>query len=384
MPFHIAPGLTISINGYLLLHRQAIARSCHIWLDDDRAQVAKGETIKTEEGSMRTVDKAEAKEAKKAYKFGSGGDFVFFEPAELKEIRKFEESKTLRILGFKPRSMLPPWAAVKKSAFIFPTETGFIGSTRVFSALWRKLLESDKMAIAWYIPRSNAVPQIVAILPSNKPSDEESGTSYLPAGLWLCPLPFVDDIRDSEPIKHKPVVKASDELIDQMRTIVQNLTMPKGMYDPSKFPNPALQWHYKVLQALALDEELDDLKKEDLTHPKYKQINKRVGGYQVDLKDRVKEEASAVQRELAIKREAEEEDAEDRPKKRTKAAPKKAAAPAGGMTLADLKEAIDNDSLRKNTVVDLKAICTEKGLQITGKKKADLLEVIEEWVESQA
>ncbi|KUI68763.1 ATP-dependent DNA helicase II subunit 1 [Cytospora mali] len=381
MPFHIAPGLTISINGYLLLHKQAVARSCYIWLEGERPQIAKGELVKTEQGSMRTVEKSEIR---KAYKFGSGGDFVDFTPDELNKIKKFDtEEKTLRILGFKPRSMLPPWAAVKKSAFIFPTEAGFVGSTRVFSALWRKLLDSDKMAIAWYIARKNAGPQIVAILPSNKPSDEESGTSYLPAGLWLYPLPFVDDMRDLEPIKHKPVVKASDDLIDHMRTIVQNLTMPKGVYDPSKYPNPALQWHYKVLQNMALDEDLEKEKKEDFTQPKYRQINKRVGGYQVELQGRIKVEAAAVQQELAIKRDAEEEDAEDRPKKRMKAAPKKAAAPSGGITLAELKEAIDDDSLRKKTVVDLKAICTEKGLHTTGKKKADLLETIEEWVESQ-
>lgn len=381
MPFHIAPGLTISINGYLILHKQEVARSNYIWLEGDKPQIIlKAETTKTEIGSMRTVDKSEIV---KAYKFGSGSDFVKFAPDELKTIRKFgTEKNTLRILGFKPRSMLPSWAAVKKSAFIFPTEAGFVGSTRVFSALWRKLLDSDKMAIAWYISRQNAVPQIVAIIPSENPSDEESGTSYLPAGLWLYPLPFVDDVRDLEPIKHKPVVKASDELIDQMRTIVQNLTMPKGIYDPSKFPNPALQWHYKVLQTLALDEDLEDQKREDLTQPKYKQINKRVGGYQVEFQERIKVEAAAVQRELAIKREAEEE-ADDRPKKRAKAAPKKAAALTGGTSLAELREAVESDSLRKKTVVDLKAICTEKGLHTTGKKKADLLETIEEWIESQ-
>lgn len=380
MPFQIAPGLTISINGYLILHKQAVARSCYIWLEGDRPQIAQGEVVKTEEGSMRTVEKSEVK---KAYKFGSGGDFVNFTPQELKDIRTFG-SKTLRILGFKPRSMLPPWAAVKKSAFIYPTEAGFVGSTRVFSALWRKLLDSDKMAIAWYIARANAVPQIVAILPSDRPSGEESATSYLPAGLWLYPLPFVDDVRDLEPIKLKSVVKASDELIDQMRIIVQNLTMPKGMYDPSKYPNPALQWHYKVLQNLALDEDLDNEKREDLTLPKYKQINKRVGGYQAEFQEQCKIEAAAVQQQLAIKREVEEEEeGDDRPKKRAKAAPKKAAAPNSGTTLADLKEAIDGDLLRKKTVVELKAICTEKGLHTTGKKKADLLEIIEEWVESQ-
>lgn len=382
MPLHLAPGLSISVNGYLILHKQAIQRSCYIWIDGNEKQIAQGQVIKTEDGSMRTVEKGELK---KAYKFGSGGDYVYFKPAELEQIKQFE-GKCLRIIGFKPRSMLPPWAAVKKSAYIFPTEADVVGSTRVFSALWQKLLDSKKMAIAWYIARKNAVPQVVAILPSKRPSDEDSGTQFLPAGLWLYPLPFVDDMRDLTPLKTQPVVRASNELVDKMRIIVENLQLPKGMYDPSKVPNPSLQWHYRVLQNMALDEDVVSDNKPDLTVPKYKQINKRVGQYQVELKEMLKAEAAAVQQQLAIKREAEEEaDEDERPRKRSKAVAKKAAAPSSGSTLAELKAAIEDDTLRKKTVAELKAICAEKDLgAATGKKKADLLELIEEWVEEQA
>lgn len=382
MPLHLAPGLDISVNGYPILHRQAIQRSCYLWMNGDEKQIVQGQVIKTEEGSMRTVEK---NELKKAYKFGSGGDYVYFKPDELEQIKQFE-GKCLRIIGFKPRSMLPPWAAVKKSAYIFPTEADVVGSTRVFSALWQKLLDSDKMAIAWYIARKNAVPQIVAILPSRNPSDEDSGTQFLPAGLWLYPLPFVDDMRDLTSLKSQPVVRASNDLVDKMRIIVENLQLPKGMYDPSKNPNPSLQWHYKVLQHIALDETVKEEGKSDLTVPKFKQINKRVGQYQVEFKETVKSEAAAVQKQLAIKRDAEEEaDEDERPKKRSKAAPKKAAASSSGTTLAELKAAIDGDTLRKKTVAELKAICAEKDLDsTTGKKKADLLELIEEWVEGQA
>jgi ATP-dependent DNA helicase 2 subunit 1 len=47
-------------------------------------------------------------------------------------------------------------------------------------------------------------------------------------------------------------------------------------FTPDKYPNPALQWHYRILQALALEEELPD-KPEDKTIPKYNAIHKRVG-----------------------------------------------------------------------------------------------------------
>lgn len=379
MSFQLAPGMTISVNGYLLLHRQTIQRSCYVYLEDENSppQLVKSETTKTEEGSMRTVAKTETK---KAYKFGTGGDFVYFAPREMEQIRQFEKNSCLRIIGFKPRSMLPTWAAVKKSAFIFPTEAGYVGSTRVFSALWQKLLDSKKMAVAWYIARKNAVPRIVAILPSKKQSDENSGTNYLPAGLWLYPLPFVDDRRDLEPIKHTPMVRASDELITHMRDIVKNLALPKGVYDPTKYPNPALQYHYKTLQAMALDVDHEDVDQQDLTVPRYKLINKRVGDDQAEFKEKLEEEASFVKQELAIKREAEDE-ATERPSKRAKTVTKNVVS-VGDTTFADLNEAVKDGTLKQRKVPELKAICSEKGLSTSG-KKADLLERIEEWVESQ-
>lgn len=371
IPFEIAPGLTVSINGYIVVHRQTITRTSYIWLgDSDKAQVATGETTKLD-NDERTVQKSEIK---KAYKFG--GEYVYFTPEELKEVRKFGE-KGLRIIGFKPRSMLPSWASVKPSVFIFPSEGGYVGSTRVFSALWQKLLSSNKMALAWYVPRSNATPLLVAILPSKSQSDESSGTPFLPAGLWCYPLPFADDLRDLEPLKGKEVHRASNDLVDQTRVIVQNLQLPKAIYNPSKYPNPALQWHYKILQTLALEEEIPE-EPEDGTLPRYKTINKRVGGYQVEWAESIKKEADTLKKELSFKREA-DDDADERPVKKAKTA-STAKKPSGGMTLAQLKLAVEQDTLKKMTVNDLKEVLTSKDLSTAG-KKADLLDRVAQWVE---
>jgi ATP-dependent DNA helicase 2 subunit 1 len=227
LPFEIAPGLTVSVNGYIVLHRQTIARSCYVYLEGERAQIASGETTKVEPESTKSVEKSEIK---KAYKFG--GEFVHFSPEELKDLKNFKY-KGLRIIGFKSRSLLPPWASIKPSTFIFPSEVDYVGSSRVFSALWQKLIKSNKMAIAWAITRVNANPLLVAILPSKGQTDETSGTPFLPAGLWLYPLPFVDDLRDLDSIKPKQVHRASNDLIDQTRVIVQNLQLPKAIYNPS-------------------------------------------------------------------------------------------------------------------------------------------------------
>jgi ATP-dependent DNA helicase 2 subunit 1 len=366
--FELAPNLTISIKGYMPLHRQQPARTCYVWLGGEQAQLAQSETIKVD-SATRTVDKSEVK---KAYKFG--GEYIHFKTEEAASLKNLG-GKVLRLIGFKPRSMIPMWASVKKSIFIFPSEEQYVGSTRVFSALWQKLLASDKVGIAWFVARENANPVMVAIIPSRTPDEETSETPYLPAGLWLYPLPFADDVRNVE--REAPPLPA-DELTDKMREIVQNLQLPKAMYNPLKYPNPSLQWHYKVLQAMALEEDVPEAS-DDATIPKYKQIDKRVGGYLAEWKEAVAEKAKALMKSRAMKREAEDDEEGGRPAaKRAKPAAKKAA--GGQMSNAQLKAAFEQDTLKKMTVAEIKEVLASKGISAVG-KKAELLEKLEQWIE---
>ncbi|OAA65956.1 dsb repair complex subunit [Niveomyces insectorum RCEF 264] len=405
LTFEVAPGLAISIKGYILLNRQKPARTCYVWLEGEEAQIATGETVKVDAESARTV---EAAEIKKAYKFG--GEYVYFTPDELKELKRWEfppdwKGKGLRIIGFKPRVLLPPWASVKRSTFVYPSEEDYVGSTRVFSALWHKLRRSDKFAVAWFVPRTNANPLLVAILPSNGPGDDDdddhdndhdgakafANPAQLPAGLWLYPLPFAEDIRRVDDGRPTPL-PCPATLTDMVKPIVENLFLPKTVYDPAKYPNPALQWHYKILQTLALDEEVPS-KGEDLTLPKYKAIDKRVGGSLAELKDALQAEAKKLQTTRAIKREADEGDDDGFGGGGTAAAgkplskrPKTAATTAPNskstskMTGKDLRSAVNNDTLKDLPVVALKEVLSSKGLSVSG-KKAELVERIEQWVE---
>jgi len=59
-----------------------------------------------------------------------------------------------------------------------------------------------------------------------------------------------------------------------MGEVVRSVTLKS--FNPAKYPNPALQWHYRILQAIALEEELPE-QPEDKTIPKYNAIHKRTG-----------------------------------------------------------------------------------------------------------
>ncbi|CAK7231277.1 ATP-dependent DNA helicase II subunit 1 [Sporothrix curviconia] len=386
LTFEIAPGLDISVKGYILLNRQKPARTCYVWLGGEQAQLATSKTTRVDGDTARTVD---AGQVKKAYKFG--GEFVYFSPDELKTLREWNlpeawKGKGLRIIGFKPRMLIPPWAAVKRSTFIYPSEEDYVGSTRVFSALWQKLRKSDKVAIAWLVPRANSNPQLVAIIPSGggtatseEEQEENANPMQLPAGLWLYPLPFAEDIRRVVD-DGRPTLKCSDRLTDLMKPIVENLFLPKTAYNPAKYPNPSLQWHYKILQTLALEEEVPE-HGEDLTLPKYKAIAKRVGGSLVDLKEVIKEEAQALESSRAKKRGGDSDDEGAGQSKPLAKRPKTGAVGAGKITAKELRAAVENDKLKAMQVAALKEILAAKGEPTSG-RKADLIERIEQWVEA--
>ncbi|KAF7511278.1 ATP-dependent DNA helicase II subunit 1 [Endocarpon pusillum] len=380
VPLELAPGFRISVKGYLLYKRQEPARSCYVYLGTDRPQIARGSTTQMADDTARTVEKFEIR---KAYTFG--GEQISFSPDEIKTLRNFGEP-VIRIIGFKPVEMLPSWANIKQSTFLYPSDDDYVGSTRVFSALYSKLLKSKLMGLVWFIARRNAAPVMAALIPTLA-SDEnlsgpQSGVSPTgcPQGLHLVPLPFADDIRQNPPMAHETPLRAPDSLIDAMRPIIGQLTLPKGMYDPERYPNPALQWHYRILQALALDEDLPE-KPEDKTIPKYRQIDKRVGnevtdwGKELERAYREHKISNPNDTTMPVKRERPAAHGDAAASKRPKAEP-------GVMPDdAEIRKLWEKGQVSKMTVPHLKDWLGAKKLPLTG-KKADLVERVEEWFES--
>ncbi|ORY65189.1 SPOC like C-terminal domain-containing protein [Pseudomassariella vexata] len=371
-PFEIGPGFQISVKGYNIIQKQVPARTCYVWLDGEKAQIAVSETSRLASDSARTV---ETGDIKKAYKFG--GEYVYFSPEEQKSLKDFG-NPIIRVIGFKDRSLLKFWMSIDKSIFIYPSEEHYIGSTRVFTALWQKLLKSKKIGIAWHIARKNGNPKLVAIIPSSAQKNEGTPGEYLPAGMWLFPIPFADDVREPP---ETTCVRTTDELTDKMNLIVRQLQLPSATYNPAKYPNPALQWHYKILQALALDDEVPETP-DDATVPKYKAIHKRCGGY-IEEWSKVADEALGRHEEhKCIKREAEDDDDEPRPAKKSRITVSKNANGDSGSALNDaaLKKRIKAGDLSKLKVAELKHILAGRGLDNKG-LKADLVDRLEQWGE---
>ncbi|KAF7713025.1 ATP-dependent DNA helicase II subunit 1 [Penicillium ucsense] len=370
VPLEIGPNFKIAVNGYLLLKKQEPARSCYVWLGGEKPRIVKGITTHMADDTAQTVEKSEIR---KAYKFG--GEQVTFTPEELQALRNFGDP-VIRIIGFKPLSALPIWANVKHPSFIYPSEDDFVGSTRVFSALHQKLLKDQKIAIVWFIPRKNSAPVVAAMIAGEERLDE-NGVQKVPPGMWLIPLPFADDVRENPPA----VLSVSpDDLTDAMRQVIGQLQLPRGTYDAQKYPNPALQWHYRILQALALDEDYPG-EPEDKTKPRYRQIDKRAGDYVLEwsrLLDMIFDKmygGQAATTSTLVKREARDagEGASRPPAKRVKTEEP-----------ADLEEQVrqcyERGTLKKLTLHVLKSFLNAHGRATAGKKD-DLIDQVEQYFE---
>lgn len=382
----IAPGLKIGVKGFLLYKHQKPERSTYIYLGDERPQIVKGQTTQYAddfEGGSRNITKVEIK---KAYSFG--GETITFSQDEMKSLRDFG-APVIRIIGFKPIASLPMWANFKSSTFVYPFEDDYIGSARVFSALYQKMVKSQLMALSWLIVRKNASPVLAAIVPTLKTDEDNDDASNqacvsptgAPQGLHLIPLPFADDLRQNPPSMHEVPIRAPDELVDKMRPVIEQLNLPKQIYDASRYPNPSLQWHYRILQAIALEEDLPE-KPEDKTKPKSRQIDKRAGHMAVEWGD----ELTKVYKEHLAQNPDSANLSEKRPSAR---APKsngedgqgKRVKTEHGTAEEDIRKLFETGKLSSLTVPQLKDFASSKKLLISG-RKADLVERIEAWFES--
>ena len=373
VPLEIGPGLKVSVKGYIIFKRQVPKRSCYIWLEGEKPQIASGTTAQLADDTARAVEKVEIK---KAYKFG--GEQITFLPEEVNKLRHFGDPG-IRIIGFKPAPMLPIWANTKPATFIYPSEDDYVGSTRVFAALHQKLLKDDKIGITWFIPRKNATPVLAAVLPGAEKTDD-SGLQMMPPGMWLVPLPFADDIRQNP---ETTVIRSPEPLTDCMRNIISQLQLPKAQYDPSRYPNPSLQWHYRILQAMALEEDIPDTP-EDKTIPKYKQINKRIGPAAMDWGEELQKSFKEYQAhdwksQIPAKRPASASQG-DLPVRSEKKGRTASLEDDGGPNDAEMRKAFEKQSISKMTVTQLSAWLKSKGMKATG-SKAVLVDRAEDYFE---
>ncbi|KAK9932771.1 hypothetical protein M0R45_019994 [Rubus argutus] len=344
--FSIANGISIQLSSYALI--RPTLPGAITWLDS-----VSNRRLKAERSFVCADTGALVQESVKRcqpYK----NENIKFSVEELSEIKKFSTGQ-LRLLGFKPLNCLKEFHNLRPSTFVFPSDQELIGSTCVFIALHKSMLRLKRFAVAFY--GSPSRPQLVALV-----AQEEiisAGGQVEPPGMHMIYLPYSDDIRHTEEL-HKgsnvAAPHASDDQIRQAANLINRLDLKD--FSVFQFANPALQRHYAVLQALALDE--DDIPEiKDETLPDEEGMS-RPGVVKVIEEFKLSVYGDNYDEESAVG------NASETTKKR-KAAVENAVKENANYDWADLA---DNGKLKDLTVVQLKYYLIANNLPVTGKKEA--------------
>ena len=167
------------------------------------------------------------------------------------------ETKGLRLMGFKPRSVISPLLNLRPPIFLYPSEREVNGGTQVLRALWQRMLERDVVAICRFNAREASAPRFVALWADRQRTKEDGSGVICPAGVYAITLPYADDIRNVS-VDSAPVA-AEASLVDKARDVIRSLPMPNTedgkSYDAWQpgTNNPVLQKFWSGLETMALN-----------------------------------------------------------------------------------------------------------------------------------
>lgn len=217
-------------------------------------------------------------------------------------------------------------------------------------------------AVCRYVRAKNAAPRLVALLPQPEELDQD-GQQVTSPGFHLLPLPFADDLRrlhltESNPLKENPTKKSERvglaiQLLNKLRLHVSE----GSIFDCHDISNPAIQQHYRALEAMALGH------KEPTSVVDVMDIGPPISEKVTKIATQWKEKLFAQHGVLEGKKPA----SSGRTRQTLLA------------SFDDIPSLAEKVQLGSLLVSDLKAFCSEKGLPVSG-KKADLADRIEKYL----
>eukprot|EP01080_Neovahlkampfia_damariscottae_P007370 gene7370-11692_t len=396
----IGNNISLGVGLYNLI--SSAKKDSAIWLQNENNLPIKTETKQICEDTGSELMKNDIK----VY-FDYGKKRGIFEKEEIQKLSTITD-QGLTLIGFKPKSRLKVYHNYKSSLFAYPNDHLFSGSSVALSALLKKMIEMDKIAICTMTQRKNSSPVYVALIPQEEELDEDQ-TQISPPGFNVIYLPYADGIRKLLSFEREE--NPTEKQVLKAKKLVSKLYID---FSSCNFENPSLQQHYASLQALALDQkELDEVT--DYVKPDIEGMSKYCQTVE-DFKDSVyptdytfeeaeKKPKSTKKRkgrddsddEIDTKKKVKKEDTDDEPPKKATKRPnttvvksrKKKVESQESIDESQSQDASDEEidvvSLCKNGHLGnlkndvLKAFLKQYKLSVSGKKQ-DLIQRIEDYL----
>ncbi|KAG7661150.1 KU70 [[Candida] subhashii] len=336
----IGGGLGCTVKGYTLYSHEKYKKDLllytreetikKVFLDSTMIKSGTGEQIQLKPNKEKSVaQRKEEAGIRKGYEIGGGQDIIFlnseqlnfitnyafdhrleeFEDAdEFTEIKEeddeesekvlYSEPPYLKLLGFRDLENFSPVYCCGPPVFVTADlnngmkttsiKGGFTNSLETLASLYRSCLKLKQYGIVFGCTKRNARPHLYALYPTQtiKSSRNIPDEQDFPQGFLLIKLPWVEDIRSlpedfitDVDYQTTDLNKAyDDELVQDFKILFQPYTMQ--YYNPKDFPNPSLNYFYKVIKYEILQMELKPsertLLKNDITMQKLAQLKQRI------------------------------------------------------------------------------------------------------------
>ncbi|XP_055858932.1 ATP-dependent DNA helicase 2 subunit 1 [Episyrphus balteatus] len=250
--WNLGSNLELSVKFYNYYRKSVYPKRVALKRDDNSIITAKIENFidKKDEENGVTI-RREMRSDDVEYVITCGAEEVRVQEAEMFKI-KYPHQPILQLVGFKDRSVLKKDHFIRQCSFIYPDDEKISGSAKLFTALWMRCLENEKIAVCIFIPRRKSKLSYVALVPvTSADSDSPNpSTSINGDGFRVVFLPFAEELHQYNFKEWDIEVNPSEEGQEILKKIMKKL---KVKYIPSKIKDPALDEIQSRLLALAFD-----------------------------------------------------------------------------------------------------------------------------------
>ncbi|EEB18979.1 ATP-dependent DNA helicase 2 subunit, putative [Pediculus humanus corporis] len=261
LPFVIGEDFQIGISIHFLAKKVKLPFKVKLSKSTNERVYTKMQMFETETGTVVNDDDILKSQI-------VGQKEITFNLPELKMISESGKIE-LRLLGFKPASVITLENFIKPCAFIYPDDYTYKGSSVFFAAFLNRCIAKQVVPICTLCLRKTSACRFVALIGQNECSDSIVGRD-LRQGFVVFFLPFAEEVRPYEDVSTK---RAEPEQVEIAKKFIKKL---KFKYNVECFQNPRLKAHWSAIEALALDlpepEETNDS-----TYPNYELMSARAG-----------------------------------------------------------------------------------------------------------
>lgn len=156
----------------------------------------------------------------------------------------------IRLLGFTNKEKIFIEYHFKTSTFIQPNNEVVEDSSLLFNSLLFNCLEMNKVIMCFIKVRQGGRVHLAALIPQAEIIDE-NGVQKLPSGFHVIYLPFSECVRQmKEQPQNNELSKITDQQVYLAKLICEKMTIN---YRPSMIKNPKINFHWAMLEALAME-----------------------------------------------------------------------------------------------------------------------------------